>query len=192
LLSVYGAFYVLGLIPLMHRVLRIRPEQKLEAWAKALESYGFADPSALSERVLMAIHFVCVLGFLGAGLWLFLHLRNKHRFRAFPVLWLSGVMLLIQNLNALYFFYPRRPGTINMHFVFWVIYGLMIAYAVFARRPAVTDPDDVAERVNWRRWIAGSLAVYGLTIFLAGFVNGEKTMASANTRFPIWSWRDGR
>jgi len=56
----------------------------------------------------------------------------------------------------------------------------------------VTDPDDVAESVNWRRWVAGSIVVYLLIIILAGFVNGERTMSSANTRFPIWSWRDGQ
>jgi hypothetical protein len=192
LLSVYSAFYVMAIIPLMHRLLRIRPEQKLEQWAKAFESYGYADPAGLSETVLTLIHVVCVVGFLGAGVWLYLYFKDKDRFAAFPILLFSGVMLLIQNLNALYFFYPRRKGSINMHFVFWVIYGLMVLYVVFGKRRPVADPDEVAERVPWGRWIAGTVAVYVLIIVAAGLVNGEETMASANTRFPIWSWRDGQ
>ena len=119
-------------------------------------------------------------------------IRNRHRFAGLPVLLLSSVMLLIQNLNALYFFYPRRPGTINMHFVFWVIFGLMILYTVIAKRRDITDTDETAERVRWRRYLAGGLAMYVFIILMAGFINGEKTMASANTRFPVWSWRDGR
>ena len=68
-----------------------------------------------------------------------------------PVLWLSLTMLLFQNLNALYFFYPHRDNQINMHHVFWVMFGLMVAYAAIARpRPveesAVVDPEP---RFRW-------------------------------------------
>jgi len=107
------------------------------------------------------------------------------------VLFFSGLMLLIQNLNALYLLYPRQKAMINMHSVFWVIYALMILYAVFGKRPDLTDSDEVAESINWRRWVGGALVVYLFIIIMSGFVNGEKTMASANTRFPLWSWRDG-
>ena len=79
-----------------------------------------------------------------------------------------------------------------MHFVFWVIYGLMVLYVILGKRRDVADPDEVAERVNWGRWVAGGVAVYVAIIILAGFVNGEETMASANTRFPLWSWREGQ
>ena len=191
LLSVYGAFYVMTFIPVMHRLRRIRPEEKLQQWANSLESYGYANPEALSRGILAAIHVVCFLGFVGAGIWLYLHFRNKHRFAAFPILYFSGLMLLIQNLNALFPFYPRQPRSINMHFVFWILYALMIAYAIWGKRRDVTDPDEVAERVNWRKWVAGAVAVYLFIIVMAGFVNGERTMASANTRWPLWSWRQG-
>ena len=191
LLNIYSVFYVMALIPLFHRLLRIRPEAKLEEWTNRLASYGFEDPAALSGRILTAIHVVCILGFIGAGIWLFLHFRHKYRFSAFPVLFFSGLMLLIQNLNALYLLYPRQKAMINMHSVFWVIYALMILYAIFAKRPDLTDSDEVAESVNWRRWVGGALVVYLFIIIMSGFVNGEKTMASANTRFPLWSWRDG-
>jgi len=190
LLNVYSAFYVMGLIPLMHRLLRIRPEEKLATWAESLRSYGYPAPAGLSDWILTAIHVVCAMGFVGAGVWLWLHFRDKYRFAAFPVLFFSLLMLLIQNLNALYFFYPRQEGTINMHFVFWVIFALMVLYALFVKRPEVTDTDETADRVNWVRWALGAVAVYGLIVFFAGFVNGEETMASANTRFPLWSWRD--
>jgi hypothetical protein len=33
--------------------------------------------------------------------------------------------------------------------------------------------------------------VLGLAIFAAGFVNGDKTMQSANTRWPRWVWTEG-
>ena len=190
LLSVYSVFYVMTFIPIMHRLLRIRPEEKLQHWANLLESYRYSNPEAFSRGILAAIHVVCFLGFVGAGIWLWLHFRNKHRFAAFPILYFSGLMLLIQNLNALFPFYPYQPRSIRMHLVFWVIYALMIAYAVWGKRPDVTDPDEVAERVNWRKWVAGAVAVYVFIIVMAGFVNGEKTMASANTRWPLWSWRD--
>ena len=134
LLGVYSILYVMALIPLFHRLLRIRPREKLEEWAKRLSSYGYEDPAALSETIMTAIHCVCFLGFVAAAIWLLLYRCNKHRLAAFPILAFSGVMLLVQNLNALYFFYPRQAGTINMHFVFWIIYVLMILYVIFAKK----------------------------------------------------------
>ena len=37
----------------------------------------------------------------------------------------------------------------------------------------------------------GGQMSYLLILVGSAFVNGEKTMQSANTRFPLWSWRDG-
>jgi len=186
-----GMVYAVALIPLLHRLARIRPAEKLAAWAKSLESYGYENPEFLSERILLGLNLVCVAGFIAAGVGIWLYLRDKERLAAFPVMALSLLLLLFQNLNALYFFYPRREGTINMHFVFWVLYGLMVLYVLLPHKRELTDPDETAARVPWVRWIAGAVAAYLLIIVLAGFVNGEKTMASANTRFPLWSWRDG-
>jgi hypothetical protein len=40
-------------------------------------------------------------------------------------------------------------------------------------------------------WVAGTVAALALVVFLAGYVNNDKTMATANTRWPVWAWRDG-
>ena len=191
LLSAYGAFLVMAWIPLGHRLLRIPANEKLAQWTKSLASYGYADPATLSEYILIAINLVCVLGFIGAAFWLYFHFTNRPRAAWFPVIWLSLLMLLIQNLHALYFFYPRQEGTINMHFVFWVMFGLMVFYVVFIPRRDRTVPDEQIEQVPWRRWVLGAVAAFALIVLLAGYINSDKTMASANTLWPKWSWRDG-
>ena len=133
LASTYGILFVLGMIPLWHRLARIRPEAKLKEWAASLKSYGHADPEGMAQTVLRLIDGVCVLGFVGAAIWLLIHFRRRQCRAMFPVLWLSGTMLLFQNLNALYFYYPTVPRQINMHNVFWVMFGLMALYAAVAR-----------------------------------------------------------
>ncbi|HOZ49213.1 MAG TPA: hypothetical protein PLO37_23345 [Candidatus Hydrogenedentes bacterium] len=191
LLSVYGAFYVMAGIPLAHRIIRVPAAEKLDQWTKTLESYGYANASDLSARTMHALHVVCVFGVLGAVVWFCLHRRDKHRFAAFPILFFSLLMLLIQNLNALYLYYPRQPHTINMHTVFWILLGLMALYALFVKQRPLVETDDVCERVPWRRAVVGALAAYALIVIAASFVNGEETMRSACTRFPVWSWQDG-
>ena len=184
------AFYAVMLIPMLHRITRISVE-RIQGWEKAFTSYGYENPAAMSEIVLNGLNLVCLAAFFGAAIWGLLYVRNAHRFAAFPVMCLSLLMLLFQNLSALYFFYPRQAGTINMHFVFWVLYGLMILCVFVPKRAEVTDPAEKADAAPWKRWILGAVAAYILIIALAGFVNGEETMRSANTRFPLWSWRDG-
>ena len=193
LASAYGITYVLGLIPLWHRLNRIRPAAKTAEWAAALKSYGYADPERLAGTVLWLIDGVCVLGFVGAAVWAAAHYRRRPRWAAFPVLWLSGTMLLYQNLNALYFFYPSRPKLVNMHNVFWVLFGLMALYALIARPRPAAEPSDAGPEppFPWGRWVLGSVAAFALVVVLAGRVNGEKTMVTANTRWPVWSWSDG-
>jgi hypothetical protein len=196
LASTYGILYALGLIPLWHRLNRIQPvDAKLAAWAKELRSSGFADPEGLARTILWLIDGVCVLGFVGAAIWMVIHFRRGQRWAMLPVLWLSATMLLFQNLNALYFFYPHRPNYINMHNVFWVMFGLMALYAALARPRPVPVPEDASleaePRFSWASWIAGAVAVLGLVVFLAGYVNGEQTMKTANTRWPAWSWQQG-
>ena len=196
LASAYGILYVLGLIPLWHRVNRIQPvDAKLADWAQSLESYGYSDPEGVARTILGLIDGVCVLGLVGAAIWMVIHFRRWQRWAALPVLWLSGTMLLYQNLNALYFFYPHRPNYINMHNVFWAMFGLMALYAALARpRPAAVPEDASPEaepRFSWVAWMAGAGAILAIVVFLAGYVNGEQTMKTANTRWPAWSWQQG-
>lgn len=191
-LSAVSALYVMALIPLLHRWERIKPEEKLSQWAASFKTYGYQNPEAMSQTVLTAINLVCLAGLIGAFLWMIFYFHNRTRWAAFPILFFSGIMLLIQNLNALYFFYPRQPGTINMHFVFWILFLLMVLYVILYENKDVCDLDEAHESWNWRRWAAGCLVVFLAILLVSHFVNNEKTMASANTRFPIWSWSEGK
>jgi hypothetical protein len=85
-----------------------------------------------------------------------------------------------------------------MHSVFWVLFGGMVAYVVatsFVRPKPIEDPPlpalDTETPVPWIRWLATSAVAFAAIVFLAGFVNGETTMRSANTRWPIWTWTQG-
>lgn len=191
LLSAYSLIYVMAFIPLLHHLRRIDPDEKLAQWSLSLQSYGYANPDSMSHIVLWLIRIVCVLGFAGAVVWLIMYLRNRECWSAFPILFFSLVMLLIQNLNALYFFYPRQAGSINMHFVFWVIYGLMLLYAIFWNQREIPELPEEERPLAWKKWVIGCVVIYVLILVLSGFINGQETMASANTRFPLWSWRDG-
>jgi hypothetical protein len=197
--SVAGIIYVLGLIPLWHRLARVPTDKAIEEWTNRLTSYGYDEPAALAAQILWWLDGVCVLGFLGAFVWMIIHYNRWQRLAAFPVLWLCITMTLFQNLHALYFFYPRQPNQFNMHSVFWVLVAGMLVYAVVSAflgrplptaRPLATDkvPDP---RFPWLAWLAGGFVASGVVIVAAGFVNGERTMTTANTRWPIWSWTDG-
>jgi len=194
LASVYGILFVLGFLPLWHRLSRIQPVAKQAEWAKSLKAFGYSNPENLARTVLWLIDGVCVLGFVGAAIWLVIHFQRRQRWSVFPVLWLSGTMLLYQNITALYFFYPTRPKYVNMHNVFWVLFGLMAIYAAVARPKPTAEPQEKGsetDRFAWGRWAVGALASLGLVIYLAGHVNNDATMKSANTRWPIWAWPDG-
>jgi hypothetical protein len=196
LASFYGIVYVLGIIPLWHRLNRISDvAKKLDEWGKAFKSYDYSDPEKLARITLWLIDGVCLLGFVGAAAWLVIHFRRWQRWSMLPVLWLSGTMVLYQNLNALYFFYPARPKYINMHHVFWGMFALMVLYALFVRpRPVEASPGDLElsePRFPWERWIAGAAAAMAIVIILAGRVNDENTMKTAGTRWPQWSWSQG-
>jgi hypothetical protein len=198
LASFYGMVYVLGVIPLWHRLGRILDvAKKKQEWAELLKSYGYSDPEKLASVTLWLIDGVCVLGFVGAAAWMVIHYRRLQRWSMLPVFWLSGVMMLYFDLNALYLFYPARPKYINMHHVFWAMFALMAIYALFARPgPAKLDAGDLdlelgEPRFPWARWLAGAAAGLAIVILLAGYVNNEKTMGTANTRWPVWSWSQG-
>ncbi len=194
--SVLSMIYVLGIIPLWHRLSRINAEEKLTDWANQLRSYGYQQPPELAETILRLLDAVCIMGFAGAAVWMVIDFRRWLSLAWFPVMWLSLTMLLFQNLNALYFFYPHRDKQLNMHNVFWVIFSLMafyvVATAVARPKPSAdpaTDSPDVP--VPWVRWVAATAIAFVAIVFAAGFINGEETMRSANTRWPLWSWNQG-
>lgn len=188
----FGCLFVMAMIPLLHRVRRMPADEKLPQWSEALAGYGYENAGALSQFVLNALNAVCLLGLVLALVWIWLWAANRQRWIAAPVLGLSLVMLLIQNFNALYWFYPARENFINMHNVFWVMIASMAAYAAW-RGGRLQPASEAGGPVPfcWKRWALGGLAVYCLILILSAFVNGEETMQSANMRFPLWSWRDG-
>jgi len=193
--SAYGIVYTLGLIPLWHRLNRVQPASKLPEWTKALESYGYSNPAGLAQTILWLVDLVCVLGFVGAAVWMVIHYQKRQRWAVLPVLWLSGTMLLFQNLTAHYVFYPPRPNYINMHNIFWIIMSLMLLYAALARPRSVELTQGSGSEPEGSRavpgWLAAAAGALGIVILLAGHVNDEKTMATANTRWPVWAWTDG-
>ena len=94
-------------------------------------------------------------------------------------------MLLFQNLTAHFFFYPVRPKYINMHYVFWAIFALMLLYAAFFRarpRPVEAVPgsnDEPEARFTTLGWLAAAVAVMGIVVFLAGYVNNDENDADS-------------
>ena len=195
LASFYGIVYVLGIIPLWHRLGRIQPAAKKVEWGKLLTGYGYADPERIMNLSFWLIDGVCLLGFVGAGIWIVIHYGRRQRWAALPVLWLSLTMMLFFNINALSLFYPTRSRYLNMHHVFWVMLGMMMVYALVARprgaQMAVDEFSREEPRFPWERWIGGAMVMLGAVIFLAGFVNNDQTMKTANTRWPVWSWSQG-
>jgi hypothetical protein len=69
---------------------------------------------------------------------------------------------------------------------------LMLLYVIFGKRPEITEPDEVAERLNWRRWVVGVLVVYALMVALSGPVNANapKDRPSNQIRFQVSGWMD--
>ena len=103
----------------------------------------------------------------GRAAWMVIYFRRLERWSMLPVLWLSAVMVLFLDLNALYFFYPRRPNYINMHHEFWGMFVLMVVYALPRKRAPtggrlrrseleLDEPRFAWERwdgrARWRRW----------------------------------------
>ncbi|MGE3315082.1 MAG: hypothetical protein AB7O26_08180 [Planctomycetaceae bacterium] len=204
--SNFSIFYVLGFIPLLHRLLRINPDAKLESWTNSFLRGGVTD-RALAEayalQVAPMLDAICVAAIVGALFWLFLWRSDRQRWAWFPVLALSLAMLLFQNVNVVYLWEPTsaqniaaggRP-TVNMHTVFWWLFGGMVLFTIafelfWPQREVIVD-DATADEIPWQRWLSFSFATFAMILVIAAFTNNEETMKTANTRFPIWSWTDG-
>jgi hypothetical protein len=193
--STLSIAFVLGVIPLWHRLSRIRPDEKLAGWAKELAGYGYENSASLAERILWQLDAICVLGWIGAGIWIVIYFRRWQPLAWFPVIWLALTMVLFQNVNALYFWYPQREKQLNMHTAFWVLLGLMAAYVVvspwFRPQPSAIETQAGDAHVPWPKWLGMTAACFVAIVLGAALINGEETMRSANTRWPVWSWAEG-
>ena len=196
LASFYGIIYVLGIIPLWHRLNRIQPIAKKAEWAKALESYGYSDPAKLADVVLWLIDAVCVLGFVGAALWLVIHYRRMTR-------WSNAAGALAIRYDASLSEYQRALFALSraaeVHQYASCLLGDVCSYGALCARRATAAGHRRFRRSRFRASLGfagsdgccGAAASLALVILLAGFVNNQKTMATANTRWPRWSWSDG-
>ena len=186
--DVVGAVFCLGIIPLMHLLTRIK-DDKVAEWGTNLANYG---SSWTANGISLSLQVVVVLGFIGAGLWIYGQATEKDRWGALPVLWLSFVMLLFQNFRALYFFTPAKENYINMHSVFWLLFFAMAGYVAWREyqegHTDECDSDEESDVVPWKLWSGVALAGLAIVVLGAGLVNGPITMKNACTRWPIWEW----
>ena len=121
-----------------------------------------------------------------------IHFRKRQTWAVLPVLWLSATMLLFQNLTA---HYPAVPTAFEVYQHASYILGHVHSDAdLRGVRPAAgrdgrrRRPKPIRDRVSSgpRGWRAA--AALAVVVYLAGHVNNEKTMATANTRWPVWAW----
>lgn len=188
--SNFGAVIALGAIPYLHRILRMPWEEFPAQVTRRAAKQGIETPEGFVETMFACMNGYCIAAFVGVGVWMWIHERDRIRMGWLPVLWLSSVMLLMQATHVFYFFTPAREGYLNMDSILWILFFAMILF-VLVYRVGETDVGDIEAKHGMTPWIVGTIGVFILLIVLSSFINGESTMSSANTRWPSWSWREG-
>ncbi|MFO0852650.1 MAG: hypothetical protein U0871_29425 [Gemmataceae bacterium] len=186
--AVLGAVFTLGVIPVWH--LSWRVPERVGKWAESLRGFGHPDPDGQAATVHTAVAVVAAAGAAGAAGWAVALARGWRWPSWLPAVWLSAVMLGFQQLTALAPWTPARTGYLDTHRAFWALFLFLLVYLAVARpgsRPAETAEPD---RLRAGRLAVVTVAGLGLLIALAGLTNGPRTMRSANTRWPVWSWSD--
>lgn len=177
-----------------HYYLRIVSRPKIADWTGALNSWGVENAETIAQLQYTATFWLGHIALLIGAAWMAVFLWRKTALGPLPALVLCFLMILFQDFHALYFYYPPMENAVNMHTVMWWMWAAMVLYAcytLYAPLAPHTAPDETTESLAWRRWVPAAAAAFAFAVFLAGFTNGEKTMQSANTRFPIWSWTEG-
>lgn len=191
--SLLGMLYAAAFVPLWHLLTRARPETRKPEWTEQLASYGYPNSGAMADQIYTMIVFVSLSGFLLAALWWWWHKEYRLEFVWLPAIGLSLIMVLFQNLNALFFWYPARENFVNMHAVFWVLLVFMTVYIALRRVHDELETSDDGD--SWwptaAAWSTALLLLFAATLAIASMTNGEATMRSAEMRWPQWSWRDG-
>lgn len=181
-----GAFYVLCLIPLWHIV--ARTIEKYPKWSEQLAKYGITNSDRLAAIIFNSILALgCIAAIVGTA-WAISCLRSRRWPSWFPVLFLSLIMLLYQNLMAHYFWYPRVANHLNTHNLSWMLFVLLVAYVALAR------PSPIENRQSplpWHWVVIGTILAFSMIVTFASLTNGDLTMKNANTRWPIWTWSSG-
>lgn len=205
-ISMIGIFYVLGIIPLLHRLERIDTTAVLEQMRAKAAGWSLPElaqtPEQIAELSMKLVDLVILLGWVAAFCWFLIYLFNATRLSWFPVLALGGLLSFLDLFQQLYFFDPKMPGidlankTIDMRTVSMGIYALMILYVLireftFPHTPLV-QTDEKMQKIPCIRWGLSCLLLYLCIVFAAyHWINGPVTMRSAATRWPLWSWKQG-
>jgi hypothetical protein len=190
--SYLGIFLVMAVVPILHRLWRVTPESLGNEVAGLLRNATDANPAAFTQSLMTALYVVLGLAVFAAVAWSVIHKKNLASGSAFPVLALMGVMLLVDNIKSLFPFTPPDQGSFRVEATFWIFYILMLALLPIINRSATTVPAQAVKRdLALKKVLLWSLLIYIFILIVAGIVNGPKTMSSANTRWPVWSWTNG-
>ena len=192
-LSGVAMAYVVFGIPLLHRLTRIT-DNRIKDWIQALSAFDLA-PEKTVHSMQLNLTGLCLLALVGAVASIVLYVKYEQQWPWLPVIALSGVMLLFQNVFAMYFITPRQPGQVDTQTFYWVLFLFMVTYVIV--QSLQSGPEDSSEGIDdateFNTWMVPILCVasFLLCVAVTSKVNGEQTMKTAETRWPHWSWRDG-
>ena len=190
--SAMGAFYVLGIIPMLQWFRTNKDD--IQGMQSTLETWGFTKASAIASSMVTCIKITLVLGFVFGLIWVVLYFKNKKQFAWFPILAL-GITIMFIDLFARLYFYPHPPAGvfIDMRTFTIGIYLAMVLYIVirewkYPHTPCEV-PDGKTEKIPWKTWFASTVSAYLLMLLVSSFINPvlmERTN-SPRTRWPIWN-----
>ena len=137
LASFYGIVYVLGLIPLWHRLNRIQPVAKEGRMGQGPRGVWLCRSGEARKHHAVADRRRLPAGVRGRG-----RLDGDPLWSAAAVVGAAGPLAvgddasLSESERALFTSILPQPNYINMHHVFWVMFALMAVYALV--RPAAS------------------------------------------------------
>jgi len=201
-----GLFFVMVGIPVLHKLQRLTPDIIRQDVAASAAVLRFENVDAVAARLHAFSVVILLVAVAGSFIWLHLYRRNLVRFSAFPVLWLAGTMLVIQNVKALFPFthVQETIGRYRVGLSFWILFILMILFVAFWKRRPFVRPKEASENPRLGLAVVWSLAIFILMLAANAPVNhlaekygyqrpdGSRNIPrnSSNTRFPIGTYRD--
>ncbi len=192
-LAALSMFYVVGGIPLLHRITRVSDERTAK-WTEQVTAFA-SDPQQTIGSMQTQLSGITLIALVAAGICIFLYLKYEQQWPWLPVLALTGVMLLFQNVFSMYFIVPKTPGDVDTRTFYWFVLVAMIGYVTY--QALNNGPEDLSEGIDdatdFKTWLIPLLAVasFIVCVFITGGTNGEQTMKSAATRWPVWVWNEG-
>ena len=206
LLSLMSMCYVLALIPYFHFMARIMTSEGQKDMQNHAVALGIENTKEVIQQGLFNIEWLIKAGWIAAGVWLILHFLNWRWFSWFPVLALGALISFMDLFSQLYFtktdfspFYTTASGATgtDMRVISMGLFALMILYVLvrqfFCWHKPIIVSDAKMDRIPYIRWAFTCIVIYACIFALAhfGITNGKKTLETANTRWPAWSWKEG-